>query len=218
MLNMLKGLIRKSEWNDLPNFEIIKRSKILIIDDDPFPYKDLLKKDGYNTDYWNGNIDNTERIENGYYDIILLDFHGVGTDFSNNQGIGVLEYIKRKNPAQIVIGVSNMKWDLENHIFINLANTQMSKRQPYADFKSNIDNLLKERFSKTYYISLLSQYYPEVAHSDIEKFLNKSLRKQKPLMDGMPTLLDDKKLQSVITITNAAINTYKIVMAFKGVE
>ena len=71
---------------------------ILVIDDDDqaFPCK-LLQKEGYNVQYW-PIVDNLRDIESGVFDLIVLDIFGVASkQISTNDGLGILEHIKKKN-------------------------------------------------------------------------------------------------------------------------
>ena len=83
----------------LPFNEIRKRARILVIDDDEeaFPYK-LLEKEGYNVQYW-PKVEVLRDLENGEYDIIILDIFGVASaEMSTNDGLGILEHLKKHNP------------------------------------------------------------------------------------------------------------------------
>jgi hypothetical protein len=88
---------------ELPFNEIRKRARILVINDDKeaFPYN-LMQKEGYNVQYWQ-KVENLHDLENGEFDIIVLDIFGVATaEMSTNNGLGILEHLKKHNPAQLV--------------------------------------------------------------------------------------------------------------------
>lgn len=206
---------QKTEWKSIDMVQIVKRSRILIIDDEPFPYVELLKGDGYNIDYWNGNIERIDNLENGYYDLILLDFHGVGTKISEKQGFGILEYVKNKNPVQLVIAMSNKDWGLEYQSFIDLADSKISKTSDYIDFKRAIDILLEKRFSKEYYIELIMSQSTIMQKAEIEKYFLKSLKSKKPA-EKLLQKLDPVTIEVVLRITNNALTIYNIINTFSG--
>jgi CheY-like chemotaxis protein len=93
-----------------------KRARLLVIDDQEFAYERLFERDGYNLTKWK-DIENLEPLENGEYDVILLDIQGVGKQYSEEQGLGILRHIRKSNPTQIVIAYSGDDYKLD----INLA-------------------------------------------------------------------------------------------------
>jgi len=116
--------------------------KITVIDDHANPIVKLLRDEGYDVDEDNGSLKNLRHLENGYYDLILLDFDGVGVEFSKKQGIGVLEHIKTKNPNQKILAYSNKNWGLDYQEFIQLADGVLGKNAGYWEYKRKIDELL----------------------------------------------------------------------------
>jgi hypothetical protein len=97
---------RKAEWPKVEHDEIVRRTRILVIDDGEFPYGRLFKRDGYNLEKWS-TLKDMGALERGDYDVVLLDLHGVGKAESSDQGLGVLRHIRETNPAQIVVAYSN---------------------------------------------------------------------------------------------------------------
>ena len=75
---------RKPKWPELSPEQIRQRARVLAIDDCEFYYLTLFEKDGYAIEKWN-DIDDLQKLEKGYYDIILLDIHGVGKEHSADQ-------------------------------------------------------------------------------------------------------------------------------------
>jgi len=146
---------RKQRLSDLPVQpfdEIRKRARILVIDDDEkaFPYK-LLQKEGYNIQYW-PRVDELRDLESGAFDVIVLDIYGVASkDISTNDGIGVLEHIKKSNPAQLVIAYSGQKYDFSQAAFWKLADDYLGKPSSLIDCKERIDALLKQNFNPLHY-------------------------------------------------------------------
>lgn len=136
--------------------EIKKRSRILIIDDNEFEYKLLFEKDGYLIDKWTTNEDiDQNKIDSIYYDIILLDVNGVATDRSEKHGLGLLEYIKKKNPAQIVILYSSERFNFDEQKYIKLADDSLSKSADYYDFKKQVDFFLENHTQIAFYLGVV---------------------------------------------------------------
>jgi len=135
----------------LPFDEIRKRARILVIDDDvkAFPYE-LLRKEGYNVQYW-PKIEKLKDFVPGEYDVIILDIVGVAQALSEKDGLGVLEYLKKSNPAQLVIAYSGKKYDLSQGKFWRLADDFLGKPSDLITCKEKIDSLLKTHFTPQRY-------------------------------------------------------------------
>jgi len=145
------SIFSRKRWPDLSDDEIRKRSRILVIDDQDFTYLPLFKKDNYAVDKWDDVLD-LQKLESGYYDVILLDIQGVGKSHSPEQGLGVLKHLKKVNPAQLVIAFSNADWSLKYREFFTLADASLAKNEDYFQFKQTLDRLLTQRFSLHFYV------------------------------------------------------------------
>jgi CheY-like chemotaxis protein len=142
---------RHPTWRKLPLKEIVKRAKIVVIDDDEFPYQKLFKRDGYSIEKW-PDVKDVSRLEEGDFDVILLDLFGVGKAQSERQGFGILEHIRERRPAQIVVAYSNAEWSVEYQPFFQDADAVLHKtKDDYYEFKRTVDDLLQQRFSFGFY-------------------------------------------------------------------
>ena len=157
--------------------EARKKARILVIDDDKdaFPI-DLFSNEGYNIAYWD-SVKNLRSIEQGEYDIIILDIHGI-TEASKD-GIGVLEHIKKYNPAQIVVAFSAKKYDLSKGVFWKLADDLIGKPSSGLECKQKIDALIEARFSAEHYWKTLDKILadaeiPQRQRAKLEKKIAKA--------------------------------------------
>ena len=83
---------------------IIKRSRILIVDDEDPVIIQSMKGAGFAVDHFRDiGDDNIKKIDNYLYDLIILDFGGVGSKFGEDEGLSLLKYIKRVAPATVII-------------------------------------------------------------------------------------------------------------------
>jgi len=146
---------RSKAWPSLPAEEIKKRSRILVIDDAEFFYLDLFLRDGYTVERW-PDVTDLPKLEQNYFDIILLDIVGVGRDKTKDQGLGILRHLKRVTPAQIVVAYSRADFSLKVKEFFDLADATLDKRADYVDFKRVIDQLLVSRFSLGFYLGRIT--------------------------------------------------------------
>lgn len=204
------GLFKRKKWPSLSFEEIKKRSKIVVIDDDAFTYRSLFKRDGYNIDKWN-DINDMNKLENSYYDIILLDIQGVGRDYSQKeQGLGILKHIKQANPTQIIVAYSNADWSLRYQEFFKMADAVLAKNVDYVDFKRTVDDLLQRRFTISFYLDkVVSAVKDDVDNpNQIQKMAEKAIlsRSTEKLERYLKTNVDNAQaITLVISIINSVI-------------
>lgn len=159
-------LVRQRKWPEVSRAEILKRSKILVIDDRDFPYLKLFRKDGYTIDKWS-NVRDLQALEGSQFDVILLDLHGVGRAESAEQGLGVLAHIRKSSPAQIVVAYSNAEWSVEYQQFFESADAVLHKtKDDYVTFKRTVDKLLEQRFSLGFYLDRISHELSDAGASE----------------------------------------------------
>lgn len=136
--------------------ELKKRTRIIVIDDEnSFPTK-LFKDEGYSIDKWD-LVKDYSKLENGFFDIIILDIKGVAKHISEEDGLGVLISLKKNNPAQIIISYSQHSYDLSKIEFFQLADDNIAKPSDYLKIKSILDNLISTQFKPDRYINTLNQ-------------------------------------------------------------
>jgi DNA-binding NarL/FixJ family response regulator len=142
----------RRRWPDPSIDEIRKRARIVVIDDQEFPYAKLFARDGYTLQKWD-DVTNLSDLEDGDYDLILLDLQGVGkAESAKEEGLGILRHLRTRRPAQIIIAYSNADWPLSNQPFFRMADATLPKSADYVDFKQKVDELLQRRFSIGFYV------------------------------------------------------------------
>jgi CheY-like chemotaxis protein len=190
--------------------EIRKKARLLVVDDQSFPMQTLFSRDGYHIERW-AKIRNISQLTDGYFDLILLDLHGVGLSESPlRQGLGILEHIKKSNPTQLVIAYSAEPWTITNSAYFSLADEVMEKGQDYLEFKETVDDLLARRYSPGYFISKMNQELGDSA-AEAPKAVPKALAAIKAQSPGRlqsylsSVLQDEQKIDRVTTVIVAAI-------------
>jgi CheY-like chemotaxis protein len=203
--------------SDLPvvsREEARRRTRILVIDDDPnsFPLA-LLKNEGYAIDHWE-KVRDLGKLEAGDYDIIVLDIQGVAAEWSANDGLGILEHLKASNPAQIVVAFSGLSFDLSKNKFWRLADDSIAKPVDAATAKRVLDDLIEKKRTPAYYWSvacsaLHAQGVPEEQMARLERQVVKALLKK-----------DETGLQKVIATATgeSAQSALKIIGMIKGIH
>lgn len=198
---MFKWPFSKNSWPNFSLEDIRKRAKILVIDDMEFAYLDLFKGDGYTVDKWS-DVDDLQKLEAGYYDVLLLDIQGVGKSHSHEQGLGILKHLRQTCPAQIIIAYSNADFSLKYQEFFKLADDTLAKSDDYVQFKRTVDTLLAQRFSLGFYIDritkLASPYLSD--NSKLKELTKSAILKQKSakLAAYLDEYIDDKETISMI--------------------
>lgn len=86
--------------------DLIHRCRILVIDDQRPALIDDLTRTGFSVDY-DPSGDDMGNVEKPLYDLILLDFGGVGENYGKDQGLSLLWHIKRINPSQFVLAYTS---------------------------------------------------------------------------------------------------------------
>ena len=128
--------------------ELRKRTKIVVIDDDKdaFPIK-ALQDEGYTIEYW-PEVTSIDRLERGDFDIIVLDIAGVAQKFSPEEdGLAVLQHIKRHNPIQVIVAFSGQSFDLSKQAFFKLADDTMPKPVNMLKCKEVLDELIESKMT-----------------------------------------------------------------------
>lgn len=133
-----------SEYNPkLSRQELIRRSRILVIDDEKPKLIDDLKTDCFYVDY-DPTGDDTTKIEKNLYDLIILDFGEVGKKFGHDEGLSLLKHIKRVNPAAFVLAYTSKSLPAGQSDFYRLTNGTLSKDAGIQESFSKIEDALRE--------------------------------------------------------------------------
>lgn len=185
-----KNFIWQDKSIDLKNFKITnefeelkKRTRIVVIDDeDSFPIT-LFQNEGYSIDKW-PKVTDYSKLENGFYDIIVLDIKGVAQHISEDDGLGVLVNLKKKNPAQIIISYSQHSYDLNKVQFFQLADENITKPSDFLKIKNILDNLITTQFKPERYVTALNAvlHKNNVSEKEIKKLnheIAKSIKNKK---------------------------------------
>jgi CheY-like chemotaxis protein len=194
-------------WPELTLEAIIKRARILVIDDGDFPLMVLFERDGYTIKQWK-DIEDLRQLENGYFDLILLDLLGVGLEQSSHEGFGILKHIRKRSPAQIVVAYSNADLSLEYQPFFRDADAVLHKTSDYVSFKRTVDSLLEQRFSLGFFLDRIGTVLGELA-PQAPKYRKKARTailsdKSDPLRKYLANRIEDEvTIDRVIAITGA---------------
>jgi CheY-like chemotaxis protein len=146
---MFKFLNRRqiSDFNpELSRNELIKRSRILVIDDERPQIIDDLIRDGFSVEH-DKTGESTMKIEQNLYDLILLDYQGVGSRFGKDQGLSLLKHIKRVNPAPFILAYTSKPVSPEQSDFYRLTDGTLFKDAGIQESLYKIEESLRKALS-----------------------------------------------------------------------
>lgn len=132
----------------MPRDELVRRSRILIIDDERPDLIDDLKGAHFSVDHVE-DVDNSnmELIERSLYDLVLLDFGDVGGAFGQDQGMSLLKHIKRVNPAIIVFSYTSKALETQHADFYRQADGVLAKDAGIQESLEKIEDGLRQAHS-----------------------------------------------------------------------
>ena len=196
--------------------DVRKHARVLIIDDHALPAQKLFERDGYHFERW-ASIKNLSQLTDGHFHLILLDIHGVGMDESPNlQGLGILQHIKKSNPAQAVMVYSAQTHSVSSNEYLMLADAVLDKGMTYVEYKDRVDNLLLRRAAPGYFVAAMNRTLADDA-ALVPKAVPKALRAiKRGNTEGFATYLrksatDPKKINAAITIIGAGVKAVRII-------
>lgn len=196
--------------------EIKKRTRIVVIDDEnSFPVS-IFENEGYSINKWD-TVKDYQKLESGFYDIIVLDIKGVAEHISEDDGIGVLVDLKEKNPAQIIISFSQHSYDLNKVKFFQLADDNITKPSDYLKIKRTIDNLIATKFKPDRYILALENLLKSnnLSEKDIKKVNNEIskaiTKKESPNLSKTLSSINNKSdlIKQVISLSNTILKFFQ---------
>lgn len=128
--------------------ELQRRSRILVIDDERPDIIDDLVKSHFAVDYKpDMQADTIELVDRPMYDLILLDFGGVGSAFGKEQGLSLLRHIKRVNPAVVVLAYTSKALKSDHADFFRLVDGVLGKDAGITESLEKIEDGLRKAHS-----------------------------------------------------------------------
>ena len=180
----------------LPAKELVQRTRIVVIDDDisGFPLE-VLQKQGYSIDHW-PDVKDLQKLESGFYDIIILDIVGVGQELDEEmEGAAVLKHLKEINPFQVVVAYSAQSHEPERISFFQLSDQFVPKTTSAINWKEIIDDLMTSKLTVGHFWSALESLLKTkgVSSKQIEKVEKKLISASKSktidLSQALPKIL-----------------------------
>lgn len=148
---MLWFLNKKKTFNDsqkISRHEIIKRSRILFIDDDKeITLAEFLRGQGFSIDHDREGNDLT-KYNSGLYDLIVLDYHGVGSNLGSKHGLELIRNFTRNSNIARIIAYTSRSLSANEADFFKLAHAVLPKDLGLADSMELIEDQLNLCYDK----------------------------------------------------------------------
>ncbi len=124
--------------------ELLRRSRILVVDDERPDLIDDLKAAGFAVDY-EPDIPPAKMvvIDKLQYDLIILDFKNVGEAFGRDEGLDLLRHIKRVNPSTVVFAYTSKALGAEHADFYRSSDGVLKKDAGISESLEKIEEGLR---------------------------------------------------------------------------
>jgi len=209
----------------MPRDELVRRSRILIIDDERPDIIEDLQAAHFSVDYVTDITSNDfDKIDKLLYDLILLDFGNVGLTFGQDQGLSLLKHIKRVNPAIVVFSYTSKALKTKHADFYRLADGTLAKDAGIQESLEKIEDGLRKAHSiENIWMGLLSVCDVKPGSSEDIKWQDllvkghSSKRKINTLTDQIKAMLTSEPSKTVaLSLLGKA--TELAVMAYIGAK
>ncbi|NOK07688.1 hypothetical protein [Corallococcus exercitus] len=166
MLSLLAGVFRFAmlKWfsgkkpsleqmtAELPRAEVLRRGRVVILDDEAPEMIADIRRQGVAVDHWTSTADPSfGRLESGFYDILLLDYGGIGRNFGQDEGLDVLRHLKRVNPALKILAFSSRTFDASKSDFFRLSDGVIRKDAGIREMMEQLETHLARALTPATY-------------------------------------------------------------------
>ncbi len=142
----------------LPRAEILRRGRIAILDDDDPEMLQDLRNQGLSVIHLRSTDDQQfQALADGIYDLLLLDYGGIGPRFGNEEGLDVLRYLKRVNPGLRILAFTARTFDASKADFFRLCDGVIKKDAGIRETLEQIEVHLSEILTPSYQFNALTK-------------------------------------------------------------
>ncbi|MDR0965163.1 MAG: hypothetical protein LBM75_01420 [Myxococcales bacterium] len=134
-----------AEFKKLERPQILKRGRTLILDDEEPEILEPLKQEGLTIDHIAETTDpRFVFLEQGEYDVLLLDYGDVGKSFGQQQGLDVLIHLRRIIPTLRIVAFTGRTFDASQADFFRLCDDVLRKDAGIRESMEIIENQLEQ--------------------------------------------------------------------------
>lgn len=162
----------------LPRAEILRRGRIVLLDDEIPEMLTDLRDHGLSVSHLKSTSDSQfQALAEGFYDLLLLDYGGVGPRFGQDEGLDVLRYLKRVNPGLRILAFTARTFDASKADFFRLCDGVVKKDAGIRETLEQIEIHLAEVLTPAYQLNALCRVLglTDEQARQIEKVLGKAV-------------------------------------------
>jgi len=142
----------KKKISDLPlatpRDQIIRRSRLVFVDDELPPLITDLRNANFAVDHkYDIGPEDVHILERRFYDLLILDYHNVGTRFGSQHGLSLLQHLRRVNPSLVVLAYTSKALGASEAEFFRLADACLPKDALITDSIETIEKALAKSLS-----------------------------------------------------------------------
>ena len=142
----------------LPRAEILRRARIAVLDDEIPEMLQDLRDHGLAVTHLKSVADiQFQALADGFYDLLLLDYGGIGARFGPDQGLDVLRYLKRVNPSLYILAFTARTFDASKADFFRLCDGVVKKDAGIRETLEQIEIHLAEVLTPAFQMQALSK-------------------------------------------------------------
>lgn len=169
----------------LPRSEVIRRSRTAILDDETPEVLPDLRSHGLSIDYFSSTDEpNFNRLSEAFYDLLLLDYGGIGARFGPDEGLDVLRYLKRVNPSLRILAFTARTFDASKADFFRLCDGVIKKDAGIREALEQIEFNLCQIMTPAHQFNALSRTLglDDGQREELEAVISKAVKK--PALQG----------------------------------
>lgn len=142
----------------LPRLEVLRKGRIAVLDDEVPEMLPDLAGHGLSVMHIASTDDaQFQALADGYYDLLLLDYGGIGPRFGKDEGLDVLKYLKRVNPALRILAFTARTFDASKADFFRLCDGIVKKDAGIRETLEQIEANLAEVLTPAYQFDALER-------------------------------------------------------------
>lgn len=162
----------------LPRTELLRRGRIAVLDDEAPEMLQDLRDSGLSVGHLKSTDDpQFQALADGFYDLLLLDYGGIGRRFGQDEGLDVLRYLKRVNPSLRILAFTARTFDASKADFFRLCDGVVKKDAGIRETLEQIEFHLSEVLNPSYEFAALTKALGLTGEQqdDLDKLLSKAI-------------------------------------------
>ena len=177
--------------SELPRAEVLRRGRVLVLDDQEPEMLADLKRQGLAIDHWSSTAgSNFHLLESGHYDVLLLDYGGIGKNFGPDEGLDVLRHLKRVNPALKIVAFTARTFDASKADFFRLSDDVIRKDAGIRETLEQLESQLAQSLTPAAYFKAVCATLSVEPGTDDAKKIESLILKASESPKKRPQLLE----------------------------